>query len=83
MSGIVEKLRAGGNDFCADGPCWPGDDMLEAADEITRLRTLNAEKEAMLLNQAKTIKEMQAENDALRLERGRYRRLWEDLRRTR
>ena len=53
------------------------------AQEITRLRVLNTEQEAMLLNQAKTIKKMQAEIDALRLAHDRYRRLWEDLRRRR
>ena len=83
MSDIVAELKAGADDFCADGPCWPGDVMIEAAMEIERLRAENSEKETMLLNQAKTIKEMQAEIDTLRLARGRYRRLWEDLRRTR
>lgn len=38
---IVERLRDGGNDICRDGPMWPGDDMLEAADELSRLRAEN------------------------------------------
>ena len=38
----------------------------EAYAELCRLRAENSEKETMLLNQAKTIKEMQAENEALR-----------------
>ena len=38
----------------------------EAYAEVCRLRAENAEKENMLLNQAKTIKEMQAENEALK-----------------
>ena len=55
----------------------------EAYAEVCRLRAENAEKETMLLNQATTIKEMQAENESLRLAHDRYRRLWEDLRRRR
>ena len=55
----------------------------EAYAEVCRLRAENAEKETMLLNQAKTIKEMQAEIDTLRRSRDRYRRQWEDLRRAR
>lgn len=66
MSDIVAELKAGADDFCADGPCWPGDVMIEAAMEIERLRAENSEKETMLLNQAKTIKEMQAEIEALK-----------------
>ena len=38
----------------------------EAYAEVCRLRAENSEKETMLLNQAKTIKKMQAENEALR-----------------
>ena len=64
MNDIVAELKAGADDFCADGPCWPGDVMIEAAMEIERLRAENAEKETMLLNQAKTIKEMQASHEA-------------------
>ena len=45
---------------------WWERGLLAVADEITRLRAENAEKETMLLNQAKTIKEMQAEIEALR-----------------
>lgn len=63
MSDIVAELKAGADDFCADGPCWPGDVMIEAAMEIERLRAENSEKETMLLNQAKTIKEMQASHE--------------------
>lgn len=42
--------------------------QVEAAREIERLQAENAEKKTMLLNQAKTIKETQAENDALMLD---------------
>lgn len=38
MTDIVERLRRTAEDFCADGPCWPGDECSEAADEIERLR---------------------------------------------
>ena len=66
MSDIVAELKAGADDFCADGPCWPGDVVIEAAMEIERLRAENSEKGTMLFNQAKTIKQMQVENEALR-----------------
>ncbi len=38
MTDTVKKLRSAGEDICADGPLWPGDVMLVAADEMDRLR---------------------------------------------
>ena len=41
-------------------------DVFAIARALDEAKALNTEKETMLLNQAKTIKEMQAENEALR-----------------
>jgi hypothetical protein len=38
---IAERLEAGAFDFNADGPCWPGDDMAEAAAFIRKLAADN------------------------------------------
>ena len=51
-------------DITSDDPCIAY--SREAYAEVCRLRAENAEKETMLLNQATTIKEMQAENESLR-----------------
>ena len=45
---MAERLEAGAFDFNADGPCWPGDDMAEAA---TLIRRLQAENEAKNVKQ--------------------------------
>jgi hypothetical protein len=41
---MAERLEAGAFDFNADGPCWPGDDMAEAAALIRRLQAENEAK---------------------------------------
>jgi hypothetical protein len=49
---IVTRLRKGGDDICKDGAMWPGDDMLEAAKEIARLRTALATARRDVLEEA-------------------------------
>ena len=70
---MAERLEAGAFDFNADGPCWPGDDMAEAAALIRRLQAKNEDFLEQIAVQTesvlfKELQEIMKTNNALRAE---------------
>jgi cell division septum initiation protein DivIVA len=77
---MAERLEAGAFDFNADGPCWPGDDMAEAAALIRRLQAENADLMEQLAirsesGMAKDMQEIMKANNALHDENARLKQL--------
>ena len=65
---MAERLEAGAFDFNADGPCWPGDDMAEAAALIRRLQAENEAKDALRMQGEAQVASLLVEIARLRAE---------------